>query len=146
MLTVPLKSAHKKCLKHVLCLRQGGMYSLICFKVLKYWKKLKSNFAHFGGLCKIKYFVYFNPNFLFSDCSLIEKDGICTFSTNQSFLRSLWFFENENFALRAPQNLPIIWNWTPKNVPDRQLCVQFQTLQTCAKSLHPYGHMAQQDN
>ena len=39
------------------------------------------------------------------------------------------FLENENFNVHAPhalQNLPIFWNWTQKNITDRQPYVHFQ--------------------
>ena len=48
---------------------------------------------------------------------------------------SLWFFGKLKVCHRP--NLPIFWNLTLKNIPDRQQCVQFQKYFYRGKSLHP---------
>ena len=40
-------------------------------------------------------------NFLFGNCSFMEKESFWKLKKKYSFSRSLWFFENENFAARA---------------------------------------------
>ena len=39
--------------------------------------------------------------------------------------------------MRAQQNLPIFWNWPPKNIADQQKHVAFRKSQKSDKSLHP---------
>ena len=70
-------------------------------------------------------------NFIFGYCSLIyiKKVSGNLKQKKYEFWKSLWFFENENFASREMVpwvKLPIFWNWTPKNKPDWQKCVCFQ--------------------
>ena len=67
-------------------------------------------------------------NFLLSDSFLRYKEGFCKFKKKYSYLRSLRFFENKNFAARATRGrsakLADLWNVhctvTPKNIPDQQ--------------------------
>ena len=82
----------------------------------------------------------FISNLIFVDCSLmlyIRKVSANFQPKKYSFLRSLWFFQSENIAARG-QIRWYFWNWTHKNIPDRQLSAH--ALSKIAKSsisLHP---------
>ena len=106
------KSTTKIIKKHFWKLRQGRTMSLICLKAknevnLKknYFDlvQIKISFAHFWKIkMNIKQILF--ANFLFVDCSLMYQEGVYKFSKKYWFLRSLWFFENENFAAHATRS------------------------------------------
>ena len=61
-----------------------------------------------------------------------KRKLFANFREKKSFLRSLGFFEPENFAECAPPaplNLAIFLNWTLQNIPYRQQCARFRKSQ-----------------
>ena len=118
-------------------LKQNLFFSLFaCLKIKSIiwretkWKKInfslvqiKISFAHFWRRKKIKIKQILVSNFIFVDCSFMYKEGFC--KTKYIFIwRSLWCFKKWKLcracAARARPNSPIFWNWTFKNMPDRQ--------------------------
>ena len=90
---------------------------------------IKNCFAHFGKTQKIsnkfKFQIYFVICFLMYKKCFANKT-----TTNINDYDSCNLFENVNFAAsyrraRVWPKLPIFWNLTPKNIPDRQNCVNF---------------------
>ena len=70
-----------------------------------------------------KYKTNFNLKLSFlAISSLMCKEGFCKFSKKCSLLRSLWFFFKLKLCRTCGLKLPNFWNWTPKNISDRQKC------------------------
>ena len=91
---------------------------------IKYFSlvQIKNSFARFWK--KRKYRVLYKINIIRKVSANLPK--------NINFQGPCNFFKFENFAEVAD-----FWNWTPKNISDRQKCVGFQKSERIAKSLHP---------
>ena len=104
---------------------------------IDFWrKKLDTCHSHIVPNC------YRTPNrkfhfemllFNLGDCSLKKRENICKFKKNHSFLKSLWFFENYNFAESS-------WNWSHKNLPNWAAMCPISKISKKLKSLHPIQH------
>ena len=91
----------------------------------------KKNFAHFGGLTKMYFQKFkFGKKIWRLFFEIVPK--ISNFKVPMIFV-----IEHK---LSAQPNVPIFWNWTNKNIPHLQQCVQLKKSLKNAKSLHPITH------
>ena len=105
----------------------------LCLCRSQWWRETKNSFSFekqifpFWGPKKIQtnitFRIFFLAIVLWSKMKVVEKINPHQTSTSpypcsNALALSLWFFDN------ARQKSPIFWNWTHKNKPDWQQCVQ----------------------